>query len=92
MDIPRPSKRRSVLGLVMKVVLVVGVLAGVFCVFRDGYEAKRADKAEFNSIGNYVSIETLGFFRGNRVYIITDKAGNKWFVNDNVAIPLKDSR
>ncbi len=50
---------------------------------RDSVKAKLISSKDF-------TFERAGDARGNSIYVLTDKAGNKWFVNGEVAIPLKD--
>lgn len=91
MDIPAPKKKDGWIKkgvVVFYILLLAGIAAGVSC--GDFKKAKAADKAWEQNLEKYVHVEKAGLFRGQWAYIVTDKAGNKHFVSDNITFPVKD--
>lgn len=72
-------------GICAMIVLMANV------VLKDLREALAADHQQELNVEKYVHIERVGIARGSWAYIATDKAGNKWFLNDKIVFPIKDA-
>ncbi len=62
---------------------------GGFYLPNSAHKAKETEKKQEESVEQYVSVKHIGRFRGSWAYLVTDKAGNEWFVSENIAIPIK---